>query len=104
MLDEGISRTYGCDQMAREDDARRSAEKIIQQLLIGKTLSDLEAITIAAGLQMQKYDKFDYIEIVVGHSPGTAALNFEATKGGNVFVRSIPGSIACKTLEGDVRQ
>ncbi|MBE1292546.1 MAG: hypothetical protein GJ677_08660 [Rhodobacteraceae bacterium] len=101
ILDEGISRTYGCDQMAREDDARRSAEKIIQQFLIGKPLTDLEAITAAAGLQMQKYDKFDYIEIVVGHSPGTAALNFEAARDGKLSTRSIPGSIPCKTLEGD---
>jgi len=88
--------------MARKDDARKSAQKIIQQFLIGKTLSDLEAITAAAGLQMQKYDKSDYIEIVVGHSPRTAALNFEAAKDGKLFTSSIPGSIPCKTLEGDV--
>lgn len=102
-LDEGTFRTYRCDQLAREDDARRSAEKIIQQFLLDKPLTELEAITNAAGLQMQRFDKLDHIAIVVGHGPGTAALNLEATMDGNISVLSIPGSISCETLEFDGR-
>lgn len=102
-LDEGISRTYRCDQLAREDDARRSAEKIIQQFLLDKTLTDLEAITSSAGLQMQRFDKLDHIAILAGHGAGTAALYLQATMDGNFSVLSIPGSISCEALEAGGR-
>ncbi len=104
ILDEGISQTYRCDQLAREDDARRSAEKIIQQFLHGKTLTDLETVTNAAGLQVQKFNKQNHITIVVGHSPKTAALSLEAAKDGSMSLRSIPGSIACENLEVNAHQ
>ena len=100
ILDDGIARTYRCDQLDREDDARRSAEKIIQHILIDRALADLEAVTSAAGLKMQRYDKLDHVEIVVGHSVETAALYFEATLDGKISAVSVPGSIPCKNLEG----
>ena len=57
VLDKGISQTYWCDQLAREDDARTSAAKIIRHFLKDKSISEFAALTKAAGLQMQSYDK-----------------------------------------------
>lgn len=94
-LDDGISQTYRCDQLAREDDARRSAAKILQHLLRDRTLPDLKAIADATGLHMEQFDKGGHAEIVVGHAPGTAALTFEAPAGGDLSILALPGSAPC---------
>ena len=103
-LDEGISQTYRCDQLAREDDAKRSAEKIIEHFLGGRSSSDLEVIIKATGLQIEHFDKGGHTEFVVGHSPKTRALRFLATVGGNVSILPIPGSEPCHTIESDRSQ
>lgn len=95
ILDEGVSQTYRCDQLAREEDARRSAEKIIQQFLVDKNLADLEIIANTAGLKMQHFEKLDKIEVVVGHRAETATLNFTVTYDGDITVGKIPGNTLC---------
>lgn len=99
-LDQGVAQTHRCDQLAREDDARRSAAKILEHLLRDRTLPDLRAIADAAGLHVDQFDKGDHAEIVVGHSPGTAALTFAVPAGGGISVRALPGSAPCDASAG----
>lgn len=103
-LDDGISRTYRCAQLALEYDARRSAEKIIQHFLVELTLADLEAVTSAAGLQTVRFDELDGIEIYVGRSTVTAAVYVEATLDGKISAVSVPGSVSCEILEGGLEK
>lgn len=94
-LDHGISQTHRCDQLAREDDARRSAGKMLQHLLRDKTPADLTAIAGATGLHVERFDKGGHAEIVIGHGPATAALTFEAPAAGGLSIRALPGQAPC---------
>jgi len=94
-LDEGLTQTYRCDQLAREADALNSAREIIQQYLELETLADLETAISAAGLEMMLFDKGDHIVVVVGHEPATMALEFHISQTGEVDLHSFPGSRPC---------
>ncbi|XHC09940.1 hypothetical protein ABWH98_20790 [Labrenzia sp. ac12] len=94
-LDKGISHTYRCDQLAREADALKSSEKLLQQFLRDKSLSDLEAMISASGLDSSNFEKGDYTVVVVGSSPQTRALEFEVSQTGEIALRPIPGSKPC---------
>ena len=100
-LDDGISYTYRCDQLAREDDARTSAEKIIQHFLEGKSLADLKSVADAAGLQIEQFDKGNHTEIWIGHSPETAALNFDVVANRHISVLPLPGGPPCNHFDED---
>ncbi|MBO9460977.1 hypothetical protein [Labrenzia sp. R5_0] len=94
-LDKGISHTYRCDQLAREADALKSSEKLLQQFLRDKSLSDLEAMISASGLDSSNFEKGDYTVVVVGNSPQTMALEFEVSQTGEIALGPIPGSKPC---------
>ncbi len=94
-LDRGISHTYRCDQLAREADALKSSEKLLEQFLRDKSLSDLEAMISASGLHRSNFEKGDYTVVVVGSGPQSRALEFEVSQTGEIALRPIPGSKPC---------
>ncbi|MEE4013919.1 hypothetical protein V1T76_17770 [Roseibium sp. FZY0029] len=94
-LDKGISHTYRCDQLAREADALKSSEKLLQQFLRHKSLSELETMISASGLHRSNFEKGDHTVVVVGSSPQTTALEFEVSQTGEIELRPIPGSEPC---------
>ncbi|GAB2208814.1 hypothetical protein ROS1_56320 [Roseibium sp. ROS1] len=94
-LDRGISHTYRCDQLAREADALKSSEKLLEQFLRDKPLSDLEAMISASGLHRSDFEKGDNTVVVVGSGPQTRALEFEVSQTGEIALRPIPGSKPC---------
>ena len=94
-LDRGISHTYRCDQLAREADALKSTEKLLEQFLRDKSLSDLEAMISASGLHRSNFEKGDYTAVVVGSGPQTRALEFEVSQTGEIALRPILGSKPC---------
>ncbi len=93
-LDDGISRTYRCDQIALEAAARAGAEGLIGQLLLGKGLPDLEAAARAAGLAVTQTDKGDHVEVGVGEQ---GALRFDVAASGALALLPMPGTAPCES-------
>lgn len=98
VVDGAISYTYRCDQLAREADARHSAEAIIERFLSESESGKLEEVISETGLQMMRFDKSDHMIIVVGREQGTSALEFSMDDSGTIDLLPLPGSAACASI------
>ncbi len=98
VFDGAISYTYRCDQLAREADARHSAEAIIERFLSESDVGKLEELISETGLQMMRFDKSDHMIIVVGQEQGTSALKFSMDDNGTIDLLPLPGSAACASV------
>lgn len=94
-IDNGISKTYRCVQLAREADARTSAEKLLQHLLQDMNLSDLRAVADAVGLRFEQFDKWDMTVALIGRDPQTASLTFNMIKDKDIIIQPLPGIPPC---------
>lgn len=94
-IDNGISKTYRCVQLAREADARTSAEKILQHLLQDTDLSDLRTVADAVGLHFEHFDKGDRAVALIGRDPQTATLTFNVIADKDMTILPLPGSPPC---------
>ena len=93
-FDDGIPKTYRCDQLAREADALASATAMLTELL-NTSKVPVERVAADSGLQVSTYYKGAYEVFVVGNSLHTQELTFQRDADGHVRVTSFPGSVAC---------
>jgi len=98
--DESTSRTYLCNQRAREADALQSTRAIPEQFLLDVSAQELESIITTAGLRFQRLDKGDCALILAGQGVQTTTLTFMVSSTGDVEISALPGTTACETSGG----